>query len=126
MPILTPGKNWPTSLGAPETARSPTGPLAARSAALNARSTPASCWVRRWRRTRRTSPRGDHVVECACRSTSKHADPDKAIAARRSLNRPERSARPAAVAAAADNVLQLQLGLAERKPKTQRAALAAD
>ncbi|MCO7458451.1 hypothetical protein [Stenotrophomonas maltophilia] len=67
---------------------------------------------------------GGHLVECACRSTSKHADPDKAIAAWRRLNRPERSARPAALLAAADNVVQFQLSLAERKPKSQRAALA--
>ncbi|WP_350260079.1 hypothetical protein [Stenotrophomonas riyadhensis] len=67
---------------------------------------------------------GGHLVECACRSTSKHADPDKAMAAWRRLNRPERSTRPAAEAAAADNVLQFQLGLGGRKPKTQRAALA--
>lgn len=64
---------------------------------------------------------GGHLVECACRSTSKHADPDKAIAAWRRLNRPERSARPAAVPAAADNVLQFQLGLDERREKAQRA-----
>ncbi|WP_414487156.1 hypothetical protein [Stenotrophomonas maltophilia] len=69
---------------------------------------------------------GGHLVECACRSTSKQADPDKAIAAWRRLNRPERSARPAAAPAAADNVLQFQLGLGERKPKAQRAALAAN
>ncbi|MBN5017905.1 hypothetical protein GUV61_22065 [Stenotrophomonas maltophilia] len=67
---------------------------------------------------------GGHLVECACRSTSKHADPDAAIAAWRRLNRPPRSARPAAVPAAVDNVLQFQLGLAERKPTNQRAALA--
>lgn len=67
---------------------------------------------------------GGHLVECACRATSKHADPDKAIAAWRRLNRPERSARPPAAVAAANNVLQFQLGLAERKPKTQRVALA--
>ncbi|WP_414490763.1 hypothetical protein [Stenotrophomonas maltophilia] len=69
---------------------------------------------------------GGHLVECACRSTSKHADPDAAITAWRRLNRPARSARPAgaAAAAAADNVLQFQLGLPERKPKPQRAALA--
>ncbi|MFL0349781.1 hypothetical protein [Stenotrophomonas lactitubi] len=54
---------------------------------------------------------GGHLVECACRSTSKHADPDAAIAAWRRLNRPARSARPAAVSAAVDNVLQFQLGL---------------
>lgn len=60
---------------------------------------------------------GGHLVECACRSTSKHADPDKAIAAWRRLNRPERSARPAAVAATANNVLQFQLGLTSKTPK---------
>ncbi|MEN5419036.1 hypothetical protein ABE543_07030 [Stenotrophomonas sp. TWI169] len=69
---------------------------------------------------------GGHLIECACRSTSKHADPDAAIAAWRRLNRPARSARPAAVAAGADNVLQFQLGLDDRKPKNQRAALAAN
>ncbi|HGM6719915.1 TPA: hypothetical protein ACKQC2_000735 [Stenotrophomonas maltophilia] len=66
---------------------------------------------------------GGHLVECACRSTSKHAEPDAAIAAWRRLNRPPRSARPATVSATVDNVLQFQLGLAERKPKNQRAAL---
>ncbi len=66
---------------------------------------------------------GGHLVECACRSTSKHADPDAAIAAWRRLNRPPRSARPATVSATVDNVLQFQLGPAERKPKNQRAAL---
>lgn len=63
---------------------------------------------------------GGHLVECACRSTSKHADPDKAIAAWRRLNRPERSARPAAAPEATDNVLQFQLGLTERAPKARR------
>lgn len=58
---------------------------------------------------------GGHLVECACRSTSKHADPDKAIDAWRRLN------RPAAAPEAGDNVLQFQLGLAERKPNTRRA-----
>ncbi len=63
---------------------------------------------------------GGHLIECACRSTSKHADPDKAIAAWRGLNRPARSARPAPVEASADNVLQFQLGLAECTPKADR------
>ncbi|UXB22813.1 hypothetical protein K7567_12760 [Stenotrophomonas maltophilia] len=63
---------------------------------------------------------GGHLVECACRSTSKHPDPDKAIAAWRRLNRPERSARPAAAPEATDNVLQFQLGLTERTPKARR------
>ncbi|MGK3726792.1 hypothetical protein [Stenotrophomonas sp. 6O] len=65
---------------------------------------------------------GGHLVECACRSTSKHADPDAAIAAWRRLNRPARSARPAAMPAAADNVLQFKLGLAEESPQRQRAS----
>ncbi|UQY95360.1 hypothetical protein [Stenotrophomonas maltophilia] len=55
---------------------------------------------------------GGHLVECACRSTSKHADPEKAIAAWRRLNRPGRSARPAAVPAAVDNVVQMRLVMA--------------
>ncbi|MCU0994014.1 hypothetical protein JAK71_15505 [Stenotrophomonas maltophilia] len=57
---------------------------------------------------------GGHLVECACRSTSKHADPDKAIAAWRRLNRTERSARAPAAPAAADNVLQFKLTLVEQ------------
>lgn len=52
---------------------------------------------------------GGHLVECACRSTSKHADPDKAIDAWRRLNRPARSARAPSPAAVADNVVQMRL-----------------
>ncbi len=51
---------------------------------------------------------GGHLVECACRSTSKHADPDAAIAAWRRLNRPARSVRKAEPALP-ENVLQLPL-----------------
>lgn len=51
---------------------------------------------------------GGHLVECACRSTSKHADPDAAIAAWRRLNRPARSTRKAEPALP-ENVLQLPL-----------------
>lgn len=69
---------------------------------------------------------GGHLIECACRSTSKHVDPEAAIAAWCRLNRPARSARPVAAPAASDNVLQFQLGLEDRKSKTQRAALAAE
>ncbi|MDA3306121.1 MULTISPECIES: hypothetical protein [Stenotrophomonas] len=65
---------------------------------------------------------GGHLVECACRSTSKHADPDKAIAAWRRLNRPPRSARPAA---AADNVLQFNLSLVDPAAKRIRARASA-
>ncbi|WP_414498286.1 hypothetical protein [Stenotrophomonas maltophilia] len=63
---------------------------------------------------------GGHLVECACRSTSKHPDPDKAIAAWRRLNRPERSARPATAPEATDNVLQFKLTLGEESTR-QRA-----
>ncbi|HIE1098293.1 hypothetical protein [Stenotrophomonas maltophilia] len=63
---------------------------------------------------------GGHLVECACRSTSKHAEPDAAIAAWRRLNRPTRSARPASVPEVAGNVVQFKLGLAERSQQ-QRA-----
>ncbi|PZT34582.1 hypothetical protein A7X97_16200 [Stenotrophomonas sepilia] len=55
---------------------------------------------------------GGHLVECACRSTSKHADPDKAIAAWRRLNRPARSVRAPSPAAVADNVVQMRLVMA--------------
>ncbi|WP_188238681.1 hypothetical protein [Stenotrophomonas maltophilia] len=68
---------------------------------------------------------GGHLVECACRSTSKHADPDAAIAAWRRLNRPARSARPAAAAAGADNVLQFNLSLVEPAAKRIRARASA-
>ena len=55
---------------------------------------------------------GGHLVECACRSTSKHADPEKAIEAWRRLNRPARSARASSPAAVADNVIQMRLVMA--------------
>ncbi|MEX5404914.1 hypothetical protein VPH47_11715 [Stenotrophomonas sp. WED208] len=65
---------------------------------------------------------GGHLVACACRLTSKHADPDMAIAARRRLNRPTRSARAPALPAVADNVVQFNLGLAEQAPARRIAA----
>ncbi|WP_049427100.1 hypothetical protein [Stenotrophomonas maltophilia] len=65
---------------------------------------------------------GGHLVECACRSTSKHANPDAAIAAWRRLNRPTRSARPATAPTATDNVVQFKLGLPEETLQRQRAA----
>ncbi|MCU0996840.1 hypothetical protein [Stenotrophomonas maltophilia] len=68
---------------------------------------------------------GGHLVECACMATSKHADPDKAIAAWRRLNRRERSARPVAPPAAADNVLQFNLSLVEPATKRTRARASA-
>ncbi|MCU1204284.1 hypothetical protein JAK25_10310 [Stenotrophomonas maltophilia] len=70
---------------------------------------------------RRASAGGGHLVECACRSTSKHLDPDKAIAAWRRLNRPARSARQPAMPAATDNVVQFKLCLAEDAPRRQLA-----
>lgn len=65
---------------------------------------------------------GGHLVECACRSTSKHADPDKAIAAWRRLNRPARGARATVLPAVADNVVQFDLSLAEQAPARRKAA----
>ncbi|KIS38421.1 hypothetical protein [Stenotrophomonas maltophilia] len=63
---------------------------------------------------------GGHLVECACRSTSKHADPDKAIAAWRRLNRPARSAR--AAPATTGNIVQFKLALSEKSSLQQNAA----
>jgi len=57
---------------------------------------------------RSASAGGGHLVDCACRSTSKHAEPDAAIAAWRRLNRPARSARKPEPALP-ENVLQLPL-----------------
>lgn len=65
---------------------------------------------------------GGHLVECACRATSKHADPDKAIAAWRRLNQPARAARAPALPAVADNVVQFNLSLAEQAPARRKAA----
>jgi len=65
---------------------------------------------------------GGHLVECKCRMTSKHAEPDAALAEWRRINRPARSARkvlPAIAAPAADNVLQLPMRFA---PPRQAAA----
>ncbi|MET0129902.1 MAG: hypothetical protein ABW207_04465 [Stenotrophomonas chelatiphaga] len=55
---------------------------------------------------------GGHFVECRCRHTRKHAEPDAAIAEWKRVNRPARVRRtpePATV----DNVVQMRLpGLA--------------
>lgn len=51
---------------------------------------------------------GGHLVECACRATSKSQDPEKALAEWRRINRPARSARKAEPVLP-DNVLQLPL-----------------
>lgn len=58
---------------------------------------------------------GGHLVECKCRATSKHAEPNQALAEWRRINRPTRSARkimPTIAPPAADNVVQLDFGLA--------------
>lgn len=54
---------------------------------------------------------GGHLVECRCRATSKHAEPEAALAEWRRINRPARSARKVlpSIAAPADNVLQLPM-----------------
>jgi len=57
---------------------------------------------------RRESAGGGHLVECACRATSKSQDPEKALAEWRRINRPARSARKAEPVLR-DNVLQLPL-----------------
>ncbi|ENM0054875.1 hypothetical protein [Stenotrophomonas maltophilia] len=71
---------------------------------------------------RSASAGGGHLVECACRSTSKHADSEAAIAAWRRMNRPARSTRQASAPAATDNVVQFKLGLAEQSSLPKRAA----
>ncbi|HDX0835783.1 TPA: hypothetical protein RNS87_000143 [Stenotrophomonas maltophilia] len=65
---------------------------------------------------------GGHLVECACRSTSKHADSEAAFAAWRRLNRSARSARAPALRTVADNVVQFNLGLAEQPTARRKAA----
>ncbi|HAU79243.1 MAG TPA: hypothetical protein DCW96_01005 [Stenotrophomonas sp.] len=54
---------------------------------------------------------GGHFVECKCRMTSKHAEPDAALCEWRRINRPARSARKVlpAIAAPGDNVIQMRL-----------------
>jgi len=62
---------------------------------------------------------GGHFVECRCRATGKHAEPDAALAEWRRVNRPARSARkvmPTITAPGADNVVQLDFGLAPPAP----------
>lgn len=66
-----------------------------------------------------------HLVECKCRATSKHAEPDQALAEWRRINRPARSARkvmPAIAAPAADNIVQLDFGTALTTPARRKAA----
>lgn len=55
---------------------------------------------------------GGHFVECRCRHTRKHAEPDAAIAEWRRVNRPAR-VRRTPEPAVLDNVVQMRLpGLA--------------
>lgn len=68
---------------------------------------------------RRASAGGGHLVECCCRSTSKAADADAALAEWRRINRPARP--PRAVPTSPDNVVQFKLGLGEQSPQQQRA-----
>lgn len=68
---------------------------------------------------RRASAGGGHLVECCCRSTSKKADAEAALAEWRQINRPARS--PRAAPAAPGNVAQFKLGLGEQSSQQQRA-----
>jgi len=65
---------------------------------------------------------GGHLVECACRATSKSQDPEKALAEWRRINRPARSARPAPAPEVVDNVVQFNLSLAEQPAGRRKAA----
>ncbi len=65
-----------------------------------------------------------HFAECRCRATSKHAEPSQALAEWRRINRPARSVRkvmPAISPPAADNVVQLDFGLAPPAPPRRAA-----
>lgn len=68
---------------------------------------------------RRATAGGGHLVECCCRSTSKKADAEAALAEWRRINRPARSPRAAPIALG--NVVQFKLSLAEQSQKPQRA-----
>ncbi len=65
---------------------------------------------------------GGHLVECACRATSKSQDPEKALAEWRRINRPARSARPTPAPEVAHNVVQFNLSLAEQPGGRRKAA----
>lgn len=67
-----------------------------------------------------TSAGGGHLVECCCRSTSKKAGAEAALAEWRLINRPARSPRTASIAPG--NVVQFKLGLADQSQKLQSAA----
>ena len=74
---------------------------------------------------RSISAGGGHFVECRCRATGKHVEPDAALAEWRRVNRPARSARkvmPAIAAPGADNIVQLDFGAALAEPHRRKAA----
>ncbi len=73
---------------------------------------------------RSISAGGGHFVECRCRATRKHDEPDAALAEWRRVNRPARSARkvmPTIGAPGADNVVQLDFGLVPPAPPRRAA-----
>lgn len=68
---------------------------------------------------------GGHLVKCRCRATSKHAEPEAALAEWRRINRAARApkkALPAIEPPAAGNVVQLGFGLVPSAPPRQRTA----
>lgn len=67
---------------------------------------------------------GGHLVECRCRATSKHAEPDTAMAEWRRVNRAPRSARKVlpAITAPVDNVIQMNIPLRLAGSATENAA----
>ena len=65
---------------------------------------------------------GGHFVECRCKKTAKHADPDEALASWRRLNRPARSARKARLPVEPDNILQMPLRLNHAELPRRRAS----
>lgn len=56
---------------------------------------------------------GGHFVECRCKATTRHVQAEAALADWRRINRPARSARKVlpAIAAPADNVIQMRLAI---------------
>jgi hypothetical protein len=67
---------------------------------------------------------GGHFVECRCRATSKHAEPDAALAEWRRVNRAPRSVRKVlpAITAPSDNVIQMNILLRLAGSATENAA----
>ncbi len=67
---------------------------------------------------------GGHLVECRCRATSKHAEPDAALAEWRRVNRAPRSPRKVlpAITAPSDNVIQMNIPLRLAGSPTENAA----